>query len=254
MSPPGLHGDDPWNHWRVEEACREAWPAASEEVWGGWLLRRSGGRTRRINSANPLPGARQSGPHAISSIEKYYRDHGQVPTIRITDFASEPSAELDRRSYSTEGETRTIRARFDQQGDWPAEGVEVANEPRPEWLDLRDRLAGDPIIFREIVRAIRFPKAFAHTRASGRTVAIAYGVLVDGLLVIESVATHPDFRGRGLARRTVGRLLNWARQEGAVGACLQVLADNRPALAAYAALGFDIDLYSYRYRLAPDLR
>jgi len=240
--------------WRVEEACRHAWPAMAEEAIGGWLLRRSGGSTRRANSANPLPGARQVGAGAVAAVEQYYRGHAQAPVFRIPDFAAELSADLDRRGYSVEGETLTLRARFDRHGDWPAQDVHLADRPGREWLELRDRLAADPMVFRAMVEAIRFPRAFALIRAHGRTVSIAYGVIVAGLLVVESVATHPDFRGRGLARQTVGRLLNWAWREKASGACLQVLADNRPALAAYAALGFDIELYRYHYRFAPGPR
>ena len=45
-------------NWRIEQACREGWPAAVETVAHGWLLRRSGGRIRRTNSANPLRGKR----------------------------------------------------------------------------------------------------------------------------------------------------------------------------------------------------
>uniref|UniRef100_UPI0025847FB7 GNAT family N-acetyltransferase, cg3035/Rv0428c family n=1 Tax=uncultured Sphingomonas sp. TaxID=158754 RepID=UPI0025847FB7 len=44
--------------WRVERACAAAWPARTTDVLHGWAVARSGGGTRRINSASPLsPGA-----------------------------------------------------------------------------------------------------------------------------------------------------------------------------------------------------
>lgn len=254
MNAPPAFVTDPGLFWRVEEACREAWPAASEEIVGGWLLRRSGGRTRRTNSVNPLQGPRDASVDFFRAVEAHYRRHDQVPIFRVTDFAAELSSELDRRRYSAQAETLTLRARFDRPGDWQADGVELSEAAGAQWLELRDRLAVDPAIFRDMAARIRHPRAFAHARAEGRTVAIAYGVVVDRLLVVESVATHPAFRGRGYARRVVGALLNWAWRQDAAGACLQVLADNRPALAAYAALGFDTELYRYRYRFAPDTR
>ncbi len=53
-------------------------------------------------------------------------------------------------------------------------------------------------------------------------------------------------RGTGLViYRAVWPALEAAR--GAAGACLQVQADNRPARALYASLGFATDLYGYHY-------
>jgi ribosomal protein S18 acetylase RimI-like enzyme len=67
-------------------------------------------------------------------------------------------------------------------------------------------------------------------------------------LVIESVVTHLEHRQRGYGGQTIGYLLDWAKRSGAVGACLQVRADNIPARALYRALGFKTELYQYHYR------
>ncbi|RUY66493.1 GNAT family N-acetyltransferase, partial [Mesorhizobium sp. M7A.F.Ca.CA.001.09.2.1] len=64
-------GDDDLN-WRVEQACREGWPAATETLVDGWLLRRSGGRIRRTNSANPLRGERGAPDAVIDAAESFY--------------------------------------------------------------------------------------------------------------------------------------------------------------------------------------
>ena len=41
----------------------------------------------------------------------------------------------------------------------------------------------------------------------------------------------------------------WARREGATGACLQVVAENAPARALYAGLGFaPVGRYAYWQR------
>ena len=56
--------------------------------------------------------------------------------------------------------------------------------------------------------------------------------------------------GRVVVRAAVHRaVLRWAaeRQE-ATGACLQVLADNLPALALYRRFGFTTELSRYHYR------
>ena len=237
--------------WRVEEACRQAWPATSEHLNGGWLLRRSGGKTRRTNSVNPMPGSRSVDEEVLTRIEAYYRNFDQTPIFRVTDFADELSPELDRRRYSVQGETRTLFARLTSTPSLSGEDVEMECWPSADWLELRDRLGSDPLLFRKMIALIQTPVCFASARVEGRVASIAYGVVCHGMLVLEAVATDPALQGRGLAKRTVGALLGWARREGATEACLQVLAGNAPAEALYATLGFRRELYRYRYRFAP---
>jgi GNAT superfamily N-acetyltransferase len=51
----------------------------------------------------------------------------------------------------------------------------------------------------------------------------------------------------GHAARIIGALSAWAQAQGAARAYLQVVADNVPARALYAGLGF-ADAYAYHYR------
>ena len=55
---------------------------------------------------------------------------------------------------------------------------------------------------------------------------------------IANVATHPDYRGRGLARALVSAALERIRTQGGQYALLQVRADNDPAYRLYRTLGF----------------
>jgi ribosomal-protein-alanine N-acetyltransferase len=68
-----------------------------------------------------------------------------------------------------------------------------------------------------------------------RLVAYFLGLVVQGELDIISVATHPDFRRRGLAEK----LLRWACAQGNVQrAFLEVSTANESAIALYRKLGF----------------
>jgi ribosomal protein S18 acetylase RimI-like enzyme len=100
-----------------------------------------------------------------------------------------------------------------------------------------------------MIATIIIPKAFASLRIDGRIVAKAYGAIHDGLLVLESVATDPDYRQSGYSRKVVSALMSWAKNQGAPPACLQVISDNTPARALYASVGFDRELYHYHYRM-----
>lgn len=55
---------------------------------------------------------------------------------------------------------------------------------------------------------------------------------------IANVATHPDYRGRGLARTLVNAALDRIRAQGGRYALLDVRADNEPAYRLYRSLDF----------------
>ena len=101
-------------NWRSEQACREAWPAAVETVFDGWLLRRSGGRIRRSNSVNPLRGKRGTPESVLDVAEAFYLDHGQTPLFRVPDIAAEMDTLLDRRGYDFEGGTIHLYGGIDE--------------------------------------------------------------------------------------------------------------------------------------------
>jgi GNAT superfamily N-acetyltransferase len=56
--------------------------------------------------------------------------------------------------------------------------------------------------------------------------------------IIANVATHPDYRGRGIARQLLEASLNMIRQRGGQTAVLQVDAANAVAQRLYTRLGF----------------
>ena len=120
-------------------------------------------------------------------------------------------------------------------------------------LALRDEVSGHDAemarTFRLVTDAILLPRAFACLSGPEGIAAIAFGVRAGPWLVIESVAVREAQRNRGLARQTVGALLDWGRREGATAACLQVEATNAPAVALYQRLGFARELYRYHYRV-----
>ncbi|MCY0967036.1 GNAT family N-acetyltransferase [Parathalassolituus penaei] len=59
------------------------------------------------------------------------------------------------------------------------------------------------------------------------------------LLNIHDLVVHADYRGRGLARRMLDVAGQWARQRDYCKLTLEVLSNNRSAMAAYRAAGFE---------------
>jgi [ribosomal protein S18]-alanine N-acetyltransferase len=62
--------------------------------------------------------------------------------------------------------------------------------------------------------------------------------LVTTELHILAIATHPDYRGRGIARRLLEHVLTVAREAGCSLATLEVRRSNVPAITLYERAGF----------------
>jgi len=240
--------------WRVEALCVAARPALHREIVDGWAMGRSGGRMRQANCVNPLRGPRGDAVAAIERGERFYDASGQTPLFRVPTIADEMDAGLDRRDYGVEGHTTTLFKPLEQAVVADA-GTVLHPAPSEDWLAVRQRTSGeapaDHAAYAAMVRAVALPKAFATTYADDTAASVAYGVVADGLLAIEGVATDTGFRGRGLARKTLHALIAWAKGAGARAACLQVQMDNAPARSLYASLGFRRELYRYHYRRRP---
>jgi len=186
----------------------------------------------------------------IEIAQRHYHAQNQETIFRVPSIPKGMDAPLQRANYSAEGETCALYAELNDSET--GHNSEIAASPSAEWLSAKRHmtLVSDPThqAYLAMIDAIVLPKAFVAARYKEQIVSVAYGVIHDDLLVLESVATEPAFQQRGFAHRSIQRLMNWARREGAKGACLQVVADNTPAQALYRKLGFQTELYRYHYR------
>lgn len=238
----------------VEDACLNAWPAFHDIPYDGWLLRLGGGETRRVNSVNVLgPGARPLA-EKIAWCEAVYRAQGLEPCFRIRS-TDDPALEeaLVARGYEAEGETCTLLMPALPEAAPDRPGIQLTPRPSPAWRAAHAGFLGTaPAAIetrRRLLDRLVLPAAFAALRdPSGVIAAVAYGAVQDGMLCLQWVATDPARRQRGHARAVLASLFAWARAIGATAACLQVEADNAPALALYRGLGFATEINRYHYR------
>ncbi len=245
----------------VEEACLNAWPALKEIFYDGWLIRLAEGETRRTNSVNVMGAGRYAVADKIAYCEAVYRAHGQPTYFRIRSN-DDPALDalLAARGFRAEDETLTLFMDFASTPPQAADrDIEIIGQPPSlEWLAAHARFTGRPVapiaddgdIRRRLLDLVGLPIAFAAARdGDGHIVSLAYGALHDGLVSLQWVATDPARRREGLSRAVLAALMGWARDQGATGACLQVVATNAPAIALYRQLGFDRELYRYHYRV-----
>lgn len=236
--------------WRVENACWTAWPAAESKEVEGWVFRSSGGETRRTNSVNATSAAR-SVKEVLRAAEGHYAQRGMPLLFRTLSFQPEFEEELTAAGFVPEGETCTLRADLSDEAPHQSASVESHSRPSAEWVADKLRLThmsrDQERAYRKMLANLKVPVRFARVTHDGAGVSLAYGAIVDDILIIESVVTDPDLRGKGLARNVVGALMAWANNCGAEISCLQVVANNAPGHALYRKLGFGVELYRYQY-------
>jgi hypothetical protein len=121
--------------WRAEETCLNAWPALRQALLSGWVVRFSGGLTRRANSANSLGvrGADQEVP--IAACEQLYRYH-HLPTIFRIISIVEPAIDetLAARGYSSEGLSIVLYGDIDAVRAVRDPEVRLLSRPTSQWF------------------------------------------------------------------------------------------------------------------------
>ena len=245
--------------WRVERACRNAWPALRMAWLDDWQLRLGEGLTRRANSANPLRPDYRDRAALVAACEALYASHDQPAIFRlptIIDMA------LDRRlaacGYNGEGESLVLYGDIVDVAAAADPAVQLLAQPSDEWFaamsDLQGHSDRHSRTYRRIVEALAVPAAFALLTVDGEPAALAYSALSEGLLCYESVVADRRRRRQGFARRIVKSLAAWGREQGIEGVCLEVEAANLGALALYQGIGLKTELYRYHYRRQPPAR
>jgi N-acetylglutamate synthase len=247
--------------WQVEETELNAWPALKEIYLDGWVLRfgagvSGGGVSRRANSANPLGLASRGSDALVAACEDHYRRHRLPPLFRIVSLLDpEFDTHLEARGYAAEGRTVTLYGDISGVPAATDPQVTLLSRPTARWCTAMAALQGHSApharVYRRIVNRIALPARFALLTEDGAPAALAYGVMQHGLVCYESVVTDRARRRQGFSRRVLAALTAWAKNEGAAGACLQVQADNAPAVPLYHSIGLKTELYRYHYRRAP---
>lgn len=222
-----------------------AWPARSVQDIGGWLLRHADGVTKRANSVLPLDAPRDLDA-ALARAELFYGERG-LPTVFSLSERARPEglgAVLEARGYEVVDPTLAMAA--DLAGPYERDGVEIADEPSPGWLDVwwsvDGRYGHQLPVATEILTGV--PAGYASLDG----VAVGRGVPQGEWLGIYAMAVAPEARRHGLGRRVLRALLGWGREQGCERAYLVVVERNAAARAMYAAEGF-AESGGYHYRV-----
>ncbi len=231
-----------------------AWPALHTFLYDGWVVRIANGYTRRANSVNPIYPSTIEAHRKITFCRRLYASHGLRTIFKLTRevYPLDLDSVLNRGGYEIEAETlvQTVALqKFNITDYGPVRIVTFVDE---KWIDAFFELTKAPVehkpTLRAMLRNIVTPKCLAYIKFRGAIIACGLGVFEQERIGLFDIVVHPKFRGKGYARQIVSGILLWAKKEGANEAYLQVMAENKAAIALYSKLGF-IELYRYWYRV-----
>lgn len=246
----------------LEHRAARTWPAQEAVSRNGWLLRASGGTTKRANSVLTA-GDAPADEHWLEEIESFYRERMLPPTFHITDGSPAHLDELlERHGYVKEfpclfmiGQSSdAIEVSYEAGFRHDDISLRVTARADDRWLDDFIRLEGfpeqrRPFYFGLFSRMLENTSFFALERQN-ETVAVATTVREDGWSGIINVAVDERHRGQGIGKLLMRHVAQHSLEQEASRLYLQVVADNEPAVRMYRRLGFT-PAYGYHYRSKP---
>jgi GNAT superfamily N-acetyltransferase len=225
-----------------ERAGLKAWPGLEIEWDGAWILRSANGYTKRANSLQCFdPVDNDDAAARLASGKAWFLTRGIKPVVRTTPLQSPAlTAALDAEGWQTIDQSHLYALPLASH-EADAEG-RTTNLLDPFFLMTR---------LRALLSAMAVPAAGVLIFRDGEAVAAGLMAISDGIVVTGNVITDPLRRRQGLAAAMMRTGLAWAHANGAKIAALNVQADNEPAKALYARLGY-AHQYDYAYRIPKD--
>ncbi|MDZ4868431.1 MAG: GNAT family N-acetyltransferase [Alphaproteobacteria bacterium] len=235
----------------LEEMNFNAWPALRTEHYDGWVLRSTGGDSRRVNSINPMTPGVIPLAAKIAAAEGIYARWGRDAVFRLTPLADPGLDEaLVARGYVVEAPT-FVQVADVAAGVIPAD-LRIFTVPDAAWIDaaagIRGLSGGAAEVFAAQHRAVAVEAGWALLVQDGRPAAVGVVAIERGWAGLLGIYVAKFARRHGLARHVSQGLLAHAHAKEATRAWLQVEQANSAALPLYAALGFRT-AYAYHHRV-----
>ncbi len=230
-----------------------AWPALQTLVYDGWVLRFAKGYTRRANSINPIYPSQLDTLEKIAYCRRLYTAKGLRTVFKLTQevYPQDLDNILESNGYAYEAETSVQTMALDTFDVVDFGRVRIVTHVEDAWIDgffrMTETASEQRATLRAMLRSIIMPKCLAYIRYRGAIVACGLGVMEEDTIGLFDIVVDKKWRAKGLGRQVVEGMLLWARKEGIKSSYLQVMVDNKKAIALYGKLGFK-EIYRYWYR------
>lgn len=235
----------------IEAAAACTWPAEVSVTSGDWLLRASGGVTRRANSALPLGippyGGRDDSTieQAVAEVVEFARAHGIRPAVQVAlptyalldEHLAEAGWHLASDHHVLVHDARSLA--LSESSSWRLRWtVRHEDQPSDAWHLVRGPDPAATIMS-------RWPSNYLSIWADGVPVGVGRLAISDGWGVLTRVFVNRAYRCRGVGVAIMEALAQAALVSGTERLAVQVSAENRAALRLYDRLGFR---HHHRYR------
>jgi GNAT superfamily N-acetyltransferase len=230
-----------------------AWPALQTLVYDGWVLRFASGYTRRANSVNPIYPSQLDTLEKIAYCSRLYTKKGLRTIFKLTQEVHPHDLDsiLEKNGYAFEAETSVQIIALDKLNVPDFGRVRIVTHVEDDWINgffrMSETASEHRATLRAMLRSIVMPKCLAYIKYRGAIVACGLGVMEEDTIGLFDILVDKKMRGKGLGRQIVEGILLWAKKEGMKSSYLQVMVDNKKAMALYHQLGFN-EIYRYWYR------
>jgi len=242
---------------RIEDAGINA-SAPPQQRWvDGWLLRYSPGKAKRARCVQAVADGRLPLAERLALCQAVVDAAGLPLVVRLTPFSRPAGLDeaLHALGWHRQDDTRVMVApQCPATAEPLPDGLLWQQQGAADYAETVGILRGSPPVQRQAhaERLALSPVPYQgwvlrEAGGAGQVLACGQSAAEADLVGLYDVFTHPQARGRGLARLLCSRLLAQAHAAGARTAYLQVDADNHAARSVYHRMGF-ADAYAYHYR------
>lgn len=238
----------------LESVTMNAWPGLRTYILDGWIVRYSGGFTKRANSVYPLWNPAGKTEPLIECCESFYEIRDQAIVFKLTE-ESQPTTlddELADRGYRYTGETSVRLKHLDDGRGSVDEHVTLARGLPSSFVETYSHLwnlsEGHTEMFREMMRSSLCDLFSATLEVDDRSVACGLAVLDREFIGLLGIYVDESVRRQGFGEAITTALLMEGQTHGAKTAWLQVETENAEAGHLYESLGFT-EAYRYWYRM-----
>jgi ribosomal protein S18 acetylase RimI-like enzyme len=242
----------------IQQISAFGWRAMETVRLGEWLLRASGGFTRRSNSAMAAGDPGLPLDDALVVVKEWYVERGLPPTVSYADGASPAGLsealaaggwQLGVESHVMTGEiAHALQGMPSAVGDALARGLELRTDERPDDSWYACYSAGSHPVDDTARRVFEDhpAAAFVSLRDRGEAVAVARASVDARWAGLFAITVAPDRRRQGLGAAVTVAALKDAARRTARHVYLQVEVGNTGAIELYRRLNLRVH-HNYRY-------